>query len=71
MSKMPSIRIVKTTNARDGRDVTVYDLETGEAITNVHAVGIDITRENAMVRVTYAAPFVYEGPVTEETTDAG
>ncbi len=71
--KSRGVKIVcKANGVRRRNDVDVFDLETGEKLTDIYEVDLGITREAQTVRITSHADWVYEGPadfVTPEETD--
>lgn len=67
MAKIPNIRLVVGQDSY--RDVTAYDLDTGEPITNLYAAHFSAdASEDPIVKVTLKVgiKFVYEGPADLE-----
>lgn len=68
--KSRGVKIVcKANGVRRRNDVDVFDLETGEKLTDVYEVDLGITREAQTVRITSHADWVYEGPATFMTPE--
>ncbi len=63
------VRIVKHGHTVSGRDVDVFDLETGAKLLNVYAVDIHISREQSRCSVTTSDPVIYEGPAELVTSE--
>ncbi len=66
--KSRGVKIVcKANGARRRNDVDVFDLETGEKLTDIYEIDLGVTREAQTIRVTSGAPWVYEGQAEFET----
>lgn len=61
--------VCKANGVRRRNDVDVFDLETGEKLTDIYEVDLGITREAQTVRITSHADWVYEGPATFMTPE--
>lgn len=61
MASIHGVRIVNKTNGNP-RMTNIFDMETGEKITNVTRVSLDITRNGVDVVLHVRMPFEYEGP---------
>jgi len=64
MGKIPGIRVTNPNG--DPRKSDVYDLETGEKITNVKSISIDVSRNELEVVIRVGGAFEYEGPAYVE-----
>lgn len=60
MSKIPGIKVVNTTG--NPYDTDVYDLETGDKLTNVKMVDVSASRGRLEVTIVAEMGFEYEGP---------
>lgn len=66
MARIPNIKIVA---GESKHDVTIYNLDTGEAISNIYAIELvaDANDSPVMkVRITAGIKFEYEGPAEVE-----
>lgn len=61
------VKIVRNQGNRARWNVDVFDLETGEKLTDIYEVDLGITREAQTIRITSGAPWVYEGQAEFET----
>ena len=60
--KSRAVKIVKKEGTRHGKDVDVFDLETGDKLDDIYEVTFKITRDIATIQITSGAEWVYEGP---------
>lgn len=64
MSKIPGIKI--TSPDGNSRKTDIFNMDTGDKITNVTGIRIEATRHGVEVVLTAVVPFEYEGPARIE-----
>lgn len=72
--KTRGVRVVRAEGMRRPWDVNVFDLESGEKLTDIYRVHFDVSAEVARIEIVSGAPWVYEGPAdifAPEETDIG